>query len=730
MSNTFFVFLPSNVSDYPDNRPNKFRVHLPRPLYFSGDWVCGLHSISYPYSWPSTIGTLDEQWIDIHFTKNDGRASIIRVPVPKGSLTTVEDLHQFLLSTLQHQVGAIEGSSLEKPETLVKLPSVRRPKRSVSPEGELKMPTRSSSAEEEEGELRDQSPSSSAERELESRSSSPKLNKIIPTPQPPKPSPQPPKPSPSKPIPETSKPSADLPKPTPQPPKPTPQPTTPLPTHPPKPTTPQPPKPSPQPPKPQTPEPSPQTPKPVPQPPKPTTPQTPKPSPQSQKPSAQPPKPTPQPSEPTPQTQKPTPQPPKPAPQPPKPAPEPKPSPQPPKPISQPPKPSTEPPKRAPQPPEPTPQTPKPVPQPPKPQLSEPTPQTQKPFPQPPKPSTEPPKPSPLPPKPAPQPPKPTPQPPKPTTPQTPQPSPQPPKPSPQPPKPTPQPPKPSLQPPKPAPQTPKPTPQPSKPTTPQTPKPTPQPKSIQPSLPTSLSRTQDNEEESRTPSPTSSAESSNELPQLPKPEATFNDPLWTEEYERVLTHVLANLGQKVTPQTRINYLPNMPILVKKYGKINKVDSTTQKQIIDSIELFYHSDFERFKVTFTHPSIKYVSFSNQLGYVLGFQNPNMVLNNEIAKYGCDLRGGFSSFAVYSKGLTESMIIGNSLSSLLRVVSVAGATPGQYYEKIYDSPIYARVLPKEVNEIEIELRTMDNGRPVPFEFGTVLLVLIFKKVINF
>ncbi|CAK5052499.1 unnamed protein product [Meloidogyne enterolobii] len=173
-----------------------------------------------------------------------------------------------------------------------------------------------------------------------------------------------------------------------------------------------------------------------------------------------------------------------------------------------------------------------------------------------------------------------------------------------------------------------------------------------------------------------------------------------------------------------------MPILVKKYGKVNKVDSTTQKQIIDSIELFYHSDFERFKVTFTHPSIKYVSFSNQLGYVLGFQNPNMVLNNEIAKYGCDLRGGFSSFAVYSKGLTESMIIGNSLSSLLRVVSVAGATPGQYYEKIYDSPIYARVLPKEVNEIEIELRTMDNGRPVPFEFGTVLLVLIFKKVINF
>uniref|UniRef100_A0A914IHJ1 Uncharacterized protein n=1 Tax=Globodera rostochiensis TaxID=31243 RepID=A0A914IHJ1_GLORO len=55
-----------------------------------------------------------------------------------------------------------------------------------------------------------------------------------------------------------------------------------------------------------------------------------------------------------------------------------------------------------------------------------------------------------------------------------------------------------------------------------------------------------------------------------------------------------------------------------------------------------------------------------------------------------------------------MIIGNSLSSLLRVVSVSGATPGEYNEKIYDSPIFAKVLPREINEIEIELRTMDKG----------------------
>uniref|UniRef100_A0A914M134 Uncharacterized protein n=1 Tax=Meloidogyne incognita TaxID=6306 RepID=A0A914M134_MELIC len=119
-----------------------------------------------------------------------------------------------------------------------------------------------------------------------------------------------------------------------------------------------------------------------------------------------------------------------------------------------------------------------------------------------------------------------------------------------------------------------------------------------------------------------------------------------------------------------------------------------------------------------------------MGYVLGFANSQHVQNNEIAKYAYDLRGGFSSFAIYAKGLTENMIVGNSLSSLLRIVSVSGAIPGEYHEKIYDSPIYVRVLPREVNEIEVELRTMDNGRLVPFAYGTVSIVLIFKKVINF
>ncbi|KAL3096673.1 hypothetical protein niasHS_004192 [Heterodera schachtii] len=154
------------------------------------------------------------------------------------------------------------------------------------------------------------------------------------------------------------------------------------------------------------------------------------------------------------------------------------------------------------------------------------------------------------------------------------------------------------------------------------------------------------------------------------------------------------------------------------------------KYIIKAVEIQYLDDFERFKLVIEEPNISHLSFSPQLGYVLGFNDPQNVRNREIAKYRCDLRGGFSSFAVYSKGLTENMIIGNSLSSLLRVVSVTSAMPGDYIEKIYDSPIFARVLPREINEIEIEMRSMDSGRHVPFAYGTTLIVLLFKKVINF
>uniref|UniRef100_A0A914NHQ9 Uncharacterized protein n=1 Tax=Meloidogyne incognita TaxID=6306 RepID=A0A914NHQ9_MELIC len=93
MANTFFVVLPSNVSDYPDNKPNKYRVHLPKPIEFQGgNWVCGLYSIQYPQSWAATIGTDVKQWIEINYRNKKPH----KIGIPKTTQLTPNGLSFFL----------------------------------------------------------------------------------------------------------------------------------------------------------------------------------------------------------------------------------------------------------------------------------------------------------------------------------------------------------------------------------------------------------------------------------------------------------------------------------------------------------------------------------------------------------------------------------------------------------------------------------------------------------
>ena len=48
---------------------------------------------------------------------------------------------------------------------------------------------------------------------------------------------------------------------------------------------------------------------------------------------------------------------------------------------------------------------------------------------------------------------------------------------------------------------------------------------------------------------------------------------------------------------------------------------------------------------------------------------------------------------------------------------------------YDSPLFNRVVAREVQELDIELRNLE-GRLIPFEYGVVIITLIFKKIIVF
>uniref|UniRef100_A0A914KZN4 Uncharacterized protein n=2 Tax=Meloidogyne TaxID=189290 RepID=A0A914KZN4_MELIC len=495
MSNTFFIHLPSNVPNYSINKPNKFRVQLPKPIHFNGNWVCGLHSITYPYSWPSTIGTLDEQWLKIHFTDDLGQKSVLRIPIPKASHTKVEKLRDFLNATLEHQAKAIDlvfDPDSSKNKSVVSPPRLDRRKRDLESTpsiNNLQSPPKASPP------ISPPRLDRKRKRDLQTppriddlSESQPKINTILKTP----PKISPPKVNKSSSI-EINKvinikekdnvrekDKADEKK--------------------------------------------------IPE------------------------------NEPLNDRQK----------------------------------------------------------------KSGVAGQTQ------------------------------------------------------------------------------------------------------ESNNQTSASQMEINKEENR-----QRIKSMHVIPPaitplfalgLPNTENTNNKTV-VKDNDNEITIEEDKEGN--TDNVDINKFSLWRGGIRLSGNL-----TLLKNMINSITFEYNIDFGRFFIKINHSNIDYISLSTQLCYVLGFENPQIIKNKDVAKYGSDLRGGFSSFGVYVKGLTEKMIIGDSLSSLLRVVSISGATPGEYNEKIYDTPIYSRVLPKEINDIEVELRTLDNGRLVPFSYGTVLIVLIFRKVINF
>jgi hypothetical protein len=151
--------------------------------------------------------------------------------------------------------------------------------------------------------------------------------------------------------------------------------------------------------------------------------------------------------------------------------------------------------------------------------------------------------------------------------------------------------------------------------------------------------------------------------------------------------------------------------------------------LLQSVKFTYQKDISRFILNIKNNSIQYVTLSEQIGYVLGYNGETPIKDGEIARYSCDLRGGVSHLCVYiNDNLIDKMIVGDSLSSLLQIVAVTGKS-GDLVEKHYDNIMYNKVIAREIEEIEIEIRSLD-GRPIPFEYGVVIVTLNFKKVLYF
>ncbi|KAL3084407.1 hypothetical protein niasHS_008562 [Heterodera schachtii] len=148
-------------------------------------------------------------------------------------------------------------------------------------------------------------------------------------------------------------------------------------------------------------------------------------------------------------------------------------------------------------------------------------------------------------------------------------------------------------------------------------------------------------------------------------------------------------------------------------------------ELVKGFRFYFTEQIGRFELKVFNGKISHITLTDQLAYVLGYEQEQEIRNEELAKYAVDLGGGVSHLCIYlNSGVIESMIVGNTFANLLQVIAVEGKS-GSVVEKDFQSPLFHKIIAREVDVLDVEIRTL-TGREVPFEFGQVVLTLQFKK----
>lgn len=155
-----------------------------------------------------------------------------------------------------------------------------------------------------------------------------------------------------------------------------------------------------------------------------------------------------------------------------------------------------------------------------------------------------------------------------------------------------------------------------------------------------------------------------------------------------------------------------------------KFDDEFIAQAMHKIRFVFKKNDTRFFFSAPDDIVKYVVLPNKFSYMLGFSSSEKLRPNTLARYTPDIRAGIHRFCVYeNSGLTQLMIFGDRMTSLLRVVPVTAA-PGTSKEETFNPPMFKRIIAKSIEDIEIEVKTMDNEY-VPFNYGEFIVTLAFR-----
>jgi len=154
----------------------------------------------------------------------------------------------------------------------------------------------------------------------------------------------------------------------------------------------------------------------------------------------------------------------------------------------------------------------------------------------------------------------------------------------------------------------------------------------------------------------------------------------------------------------------------------------SQEERIDNQKIYFYFDKEirKFYLVFLDSSIVKVQLSEQLFYMLGFEDGN-VETEGYAKYMPDISGGKRQLFVYAPGLVEDTVIGNTTAPLLRVVNINPQNFGEVSETIYTSEYHCRLTTKQISQIRIQIRSA-TGNLIDFHWGDSIVTLHFRRSI--
>lgn len=141
----------------------------------------------------------------------------------------------------------------------------------------------------------------------------------------------------------------------------------------------------------------------------------------------------------------------------------------------------------------------------------------------------------------------------------------------------------------------------------------------------------------------------------------------------------------------------------------------------------YKNGFVIAQVVCKCPKVHFVCFSEKMRELLGAKKRVMYFSRTYFTFPFPVglnRAAPDKLFVYSD-LTEPHIVGDSVAPLLRVVPLENAPYGSNIVKTFLNPHYYPLLKNSFRTVEIDIRD-SLGKLVPFENGTLICVLHFKK----